>query len=89
MADDSSTQCPIFEEDEVLFDSPTARKWGIVVQSSHYASSDDEDDFDLKKGTVRVAWHPSGKEQVLSEKKVGKYINFLMHTNLQIRKIIT
>ena len=64
----------IFEEDEICSEIDGNFHFGLVIESSEYVSSDEEEDDELyhsvKKGTVRVAWHPSGKEDVISESKV-------------------
>ena len=64
----------LFEEDEVCIKTPNGYKCGLVVESSEYISSDEEDeDFEdivVKRGTCRVAWHPDGEEQVIDEDKV-------------------
>ena len=66
----------VFEEDEVfIVDKKLGFRCGLVVESAEYASSDEEEDipaFDrVKKGTVLVAWHPSGEEEVVPEKNVN------------------
>lgn len=69
----------IFEEDEVSLCTPNGVLCGLVLESAEYFSSDDEEDNEngffesLKKGTIRVAWHPDGKEEVIPEKKVKHY----------------
>ena len=71
--------CSIFEEDEVCIPTSTGGfKYGLVVESSEYISSDEDDDeFEnrVQKGTVKVAWHPSGDETVVAEKKVRTLAN--------------
>lgn len=65
--------CVIFEEDEICAEIDGNLQFGLVVENSEYASSDEEDDdvwSNVKKGTVRVAWHPSGKVEVIAESKV-------------------
>lgn len=67
--------CSIFEEDEVSVKGDKGFKCGLVVESSEYVSSDEEEDpqFNyqrVRKGLVRVAWHPDGEEEVVQEKKV-------------------
>lgn len=66
-----------FEEDEVaMYSEATGYRCGIVTESSEYFSSDEDDESEyetyerLRKGTVRVAWHPDGKSQVLKESEV-------------------
>ena len=64
----------IFEEDEILCENDKGLRYGLVLESAEYVSSDEEDDssfYDsVKKGMVRVAWHPDGKEEVVSETEV-------------------
>ncbi|ELU16979.1 hypothetical protein CAPTEDRAFT_224111 [Capitella teleta] len=64
----------IFEEDEVSLSTANGLRCGLVLESAQYFSSDEEEDnsyFDrLKKGTIRVAWHPDGEEEVTPETKV-------------------
>jgi len=56
---------------------------GFVLKSSHYASSssseddDDEENEDgsssaekVSQGSVKVAWHPGGKEEIIKESEV-------------------
>ena len=67
-------ECVVFEEDEVtIFDGKTV-KCGLVLESSEFLSSEDEEESDfasrLKKGSIRVAWHPDGTEEELEESKV-------------------
>ena len=75
--------CKIFEEDVVTIigrDGKTEGgkiKCGLVLESSEYISSDEDDDDDknsvyqkVRRNTVRVAWHPDGKSQVVEESKV-------------------
>ncbi len=64
----------VFEEDEVsIFDGKTL-KCGLVLESSEFASSDEEEEYSclpkLKKGSIRVAWHPDGAEEELDESQV-------------------
>lgn len=77
MAAGSGYECQYFYEDEVYcFKEKTQTvHYGIVVENSEYASSDEDDDSEneapkLKRGQIRVAWYPTGKENVTSEKKV-------------------
>lgn len=62
-----------FEEDEVCRKTADGSfMYGFVVKNSTYQSSDEEEDDEdrLEKGKVRVSWHPSGKESVVSENQV-------------------
>jgi len=68
--------CTIFEEDEVCLSTDKGFKCGLVLESSEYVSSDeDEEDppfFErVRKGTIRVAWHPEGDEEVIPEGKAS------------------
>ena len=79
--------CTLFEEDEIyVYTEGKGCKFGLVLENAEYYSSEDEenpdkDDTDdperLKKGNIRVAWHPSGKETVVQEDKVNIYFNLL------------
>ena len=67
--------CTIFEEDEVSVTTEKGYKCGLVLESSEYVSSDEEEDpqFDyqrVRKGMIRVAWHPNGEEEVVEENTV-------------------
>ena len=65
----------IFEEDQISIENEKGLKYGLVVESAEYASSDDEEEDNVwdrvKKGSVRVAWHPDGEEEVVSEDNVS------------------
>ena len=69
--------CTLFEEDEVyVYKTGKGYKFGLVIENSEYVSSDEEDESEkpedrLLKGSIRVAWHPSGKETVVAENKVS------------------
>lgn len=68
-----------FYEDEVFYiDKKGMVKFGLVLENYEAASSDNEDGFDdnLRRGEIRVAWHPDGKEQIISENNVSK-INYI------------
>jgi len=74
----SGYECQFFYEDEVYcYKEKTGTvHYGIVIENSEYASSDEDDDSEneapkLKRGQIRVAWYPTGKENVTSEKKVN------------------
>ena len=65
-----------FYEDEVFrIKKNGAVQFGMVVENSEFISSDESDDEEiedrLQRGTIRVAWHPNGEEQVVKEKNVG------------------
>ncbi|XP_055938770.1 (E3-independent) E2 ubiquitin-conjugating enzyme UBE2O-like isoform X2 [Argiope bruennichi] len=89
--------CKFFDEDAVY--KINKKKFidvGLVLENSEYLSSDDEqsDDPDykdwgerMKKGHIRVAWHPNGAEEVLPEKKVKLCDRSLMPGDV-VRKIV-
>ncbi|KAK7113797.1 (E3-independent) E2 ubiquitin-conjugating enzyme-like [Littorina saxatilis] len=59
--------CSLFEEDEVCHVTPdNTYVYGLVMENSETVSSEEEDSrHDVcKKGCVRVAWHPKGKESL-------------------------
>lgn len=69
--------CKFFDEDAVY--KINKKKFvdvGLVLENSEYLSSDEDDPEyrewgeRMKKGHIRVAWHPNGAEEVLPEKKV-------------------
>ncbi|CAI9728364.1 Hypothetical predicted protein [Octopus vulgaris] len=68
--------CNIFDEDEVCMVTDKGCVYGLVLENSEYVSSDEEqndpDQFCdcVRRGTVRVAWHPDGKESVVPECKL-------------------
>ena len=65
-----------FYEDEVFRFNRGNLQFGMVVENSEFLSSDEsdwEDQKRLKQGFVRVAWHPKGHEDVVSEKKVPNW----------------
>ena len=67
----------MFEEDEVYVVGEKGYKCGLVLESSEYVSSDEEDDPNfayerVRRGTVRVAWHPRGDEEVVPENRVSE-----------------
>lgn len=64
-----------FYEDEVYRVNKKGNiEFGMVLENSELVSSDDDSDNEegvkMKKGHIRVAWHPTGTEEVVSEKKV-------------------
>ncbi|XP_050394975.2 (E3-independent) E2 ubiquitin-conjugating enzyme UBE2O [Patella vulgata] len=70
--------CNLFDEDVVCQVSPDkGYVFGLIIENSEFLSSseDEEDDTDMddervKRGSVRVAWHPDGKETVVEESKL-------------------
>jgi len=73
------TLCGLFEEDAVSITRNGQFRCGVVIESSEYVSSDEDDGDDdsctaddkLRRGTVRVAWHPEGTEEVVDENAVS------------------
>lgn len=63
-----------FYEDEVLkFDKNGRVKFGLVLETYEAGLSDESDLEDsVRKGEIRVAWHPEGFEEVINEKYVSK-----------------
>jgi len=77
MSQEKMAACSIFDEDEVCMPTSSGGfKYGLVVESSEYLSSDDDEADDVEdrvqRGKIKVAWHPSGKEYVISERKVNR-----------------
>ena len=87
------TLCRLFEEDAVTATRDGQYRCGVVLESSEYVSSDedgDEDicaDYKLRRGTVRVAWHPEGTEEVVDENTVNLYL-VSRHRNSYIVHVI-
>ena len=86
-------ECQYFYEDEVYCYREKSGKvhYGIVVENSEYASSEEDSDSEseaprLKKGQIRVAWYPTGRENVVSEKKVSLEDRSLMPGDVVARK---
>jgi len=77
-----------FYEDEVWRTQKGTLKFGMVVETSEFSSGDEssDDEDQVKPGTVRVAWYPSGKEEVLSEKKLNLSDRSLMPGDI-VRKM--
>lgn len=69
--------CSLFDEDEVYIYKPgKGYSFGVVIENSEFLSSSEEDDeeclkYRIHKGSVRVSWHPTGKETVVAENKVS------------------
>lgn len=73
-----------FYEDEVYrINKKGYIEFGMVLENSELVSSDENSDNEegtrMKKGHVRVAWHPSGVEEVIQEKKVLTRNSVLQH----------
>ena len=65
-----------FYEDEVYRINKKGNiEFGMVLENSELVSSDEnsdnEDGARMKKDHIRVAWHPTGVEEVIQEKKVS------------------
>lgn len=58
-------------------------QFGVILENAEYLSSDDEDEVyetqltRMKRGRIRVAWHPKGQSEILSEKAVNLHDRFL------------
>uniref|UniRef100_A0A0V0G6I3 Putative ubiquitin-conjugating enzyme e2 o-like isoform x1 n=1 Tax=Triatoma dimidiata TaxID=72491 RepID=A0A0V0G6I3_TRIDM len=81
-----------FYEDEVYRVNKKGNiEFGMVLENSELVSSDDDSDNEegvkMKKGHIRVAWHPTGTEEVVSEKKVGLADRSLMPGDV-VRRMI-
>jgi len=64
-----------FYEDEVYRINKKGNiEFGMVLENSELVSSDENSDVEeggrMKRGHVRVAWHPTGVEEVISERRV-------------------
>lgn len=71
----SPTDFQYFYEDEVYKINNTGQVvFGLVLENYEANSSDQESDVEtpIQKGEIRVVWHPSGTERVISEKSVSK-----------------
>ncbi len=71
----------LFDEDVVRRTHRGTVQFGLVLANyegySSLEDSDDEEDT-IKKGHVRVAWYPKGREEVVPENKVQ--FCFVAHT---------
>ena len=72
------TVCRLFEQDAVSVTRDGQFRCGVVIESYEHISDEDDDDDDsctsadkLRRGTVRVAWHPEGTEEVVDENTVS------------------
>ena len=80
----------IFDEDLVFLENSNGRKFGLVLECAENASSDEEDNEDdgwenVKKGTVRVAWHPGGKEEIVQEKKARTLLSCFKYNAIAMK----
>uniref|UniRef100_T1JBM6 Probable D-lactate dehydrogenase, mitochondrial n=1 Tax=Strigamia maritima TaxID=126957 RepID=T1JBM6_STRMM len=88
--------CKYFEEDAVYrINKKGQLEYGLILENSEFISSDEEDSTDIKnddwepmkKGHVRIAWHPRGDEEVLAERKVFLADRALMPGDV-VRRVI-
>jgi len=81
-----------FYEDEIYrIKRNGAVQFGMVIEDSEFASSDEDSDGEEKEmlvaGRIRVAWHPNGEEEVVREKNVGLADRSLMPGDV-VRRLI-
>ncbi|KAF6201935.1 hypothetical protein GE061_004331 [Apolygus lucorum] len=80
-----------FYEDEVFrINKKGYIEFGMVLENSELVSSDDSEtggETRIKKGHIRVAWHPTGAEEVVPERKVGLADRSLMPGDV-VRRMI-
>lgn len=88
-----ATEHQYFYEDEVFRINKRGNiEYGMVLENSELVSSDENSDGEegcrMKQGHIRVAWHPSGEEEVIQEKKVCSLI-FFKRLHVSVISIIT
>ncbi|GBP38405.1 hypothetical protein EVAR_28202_1 [Eumeta japonica] len=86
----SPTDFQYFYEDEVYKINNRGQViFGLVLENYEANSSDQESDIEtpIQKGEIRVVWHPSGTERVISEKTVGLADRSLMPGDV-VRRLI-
>ncbi|XP_013199731.1 (E3-independent) E2 ubiquitin-conjugating enzyme isoform X2 [Amyelois transitella] len=86
----SPTDFQYFYEDEVYkINNRGQVVFGLVLENYEGISSDQESDIEaaVQKGEIRVVWHPSGTERVISEKSVGLADRSLMPGDV-VRRLI-
>ncbi|CAD0199272.1 unnamed protein product [Chrysodeixis includens] len=86
----SPTDFQYFYEDEVYkLNNRGQVVFGLVLENYEANSSDQESDIEtpIQKGEIRVVWHPSGTERVISEKSVGLADRSLMPGDV-VRRLI-
>ncbi|KAL4719760.1 hypothetical protein ACJJTC_005228 [Scirpophaga incertulas] len=86
----SPTDFQYFYEDEVYkINNRGQVVFGLVLENYEGISSDQESDIEssVQKGEIRVVWHPSGTERVVSEKSVGLADRSLMPGDV-VRRLI-
>lgn len=69
-----------FYEDEVYRINKKGNiEFGMVLENAELVSSDENSDVEeggrMKKGHIRVAWHPKGVEEVIPERKVSEIVS--------------
>ncbi|XP_042903000.1 (E3-independent) E2 ubiquitin-conjugating enzyme UBE2O isoform X2 [Parasteatoda tepidariorum] len=91
-----ASTCKFFDEDAVYrINKKRFIDVGLVLENSEFISSDEEQSDDptckdwerMKKGHIRVAWHPNGAEEVLPERKVKLCDRSLMPGDV-VRKVV-
>ncbi|CAH0719513.1 unnamed protein product, partial [Brenthis ino] len=86
----SPTDFQYFYEDEVYkINNRGQVVFGLVLENYEANSSDQESDIEtpIQKGEIRVVWHPSGTERVITEKAVGLADRSLMPGDV-VRRLI-
>ncbi|XP_026317784.1 (E3-independent) E2 ubiquitin-conjugating enzyme UBE2O [Hyposmocoma kahamanoa] len=86
----SPTDFQYFYEDEVYKINNSGQVvFGLVLENYEANLSDQESDTEtpIQKGEIRVVWHPSGTERVISEKSVGLSDRSLMPGDV-VRRMI-
>ncbi|XP_071444818.1 (E3-independent) E2 ubiquitin-conjugating enzyme UBE2O isoform X1 [Hetaerina americana] len=81
-----------FYEDEVYRINKRGNvEFGMVLENAELVSGDENSDVEeggrMKKGHIRVAWHPKGVEEVIPERKVGLADRSLMPGDV-VRRMI-
>lgn len=82
----SPTDFQYFYEDEVYKITNRGQVvFGLVLENYEANSSDQESDIEtpIQKGEIRVVWHPSGTERVISEKSVSQDIAIVLASGLR------
>jgi ubiquitin-conjugating enzyme E2 O len=74
-----------FYEDEVYRINKKGNiEFGMVLENSELDSSDENSDVEergrMRKGHIRVAWHPTGVEEIIPERKVL----YLVHIKINV-----
>lgn len=80
-SNDSNIENQYFYEDEVFSISNGRVKFGLVMETYEAGASDTEQsdvEDNLKKGEIRVAWHPRGSQEVTDEKYVCSFVDFFL-----------